>query len=110
MSAGRYGFSPTAGGTLTFLGSSGGATRQAIPGLGPNILVTNGTGANPIDGSVAFIRMGDVTVAATVNDLPIQRGGKIMLARDPTSQTYASVIMAGTSGTVYVTAGDGGIL
>lgn len=57
-------------------------------------------------GSLAFIKFGDASVVATVNDTPVMPGA-IELFRKSAAQTHIAAITASGTATIYATTGDG---
>ncbi len=80
-----------------------GATSSAVAlaGGGETVVVTN-TAA-----TLAFVRFGaDPSVAATIADMPVLPGARVMLAANSLI-TYAAALLTSGTGLVLFTRGDG---
>jgi hypothetical protein len=94
-------FRPT--GTISFNASTTSASVQ-LAGGGDSVIVTNATS------SLAYVRFGaDLSVAASMSDMPILPNARVMLAVNSLI-TYAAVVLAAGSGLVLLTRGDGSFL
>ena len=85
---------------------SAGTTSSAVAllGNGETVLVTNAAA------SIAFVAFGTSSgVKATAASLPVLPNSQVLLAAN-TYLTYAAAILAGGSGTVYFTLGDGSVI
>jgi hypothetical protein len=77
------------------------ATTIALIGGGNAVLVYNATN------TIAYFRLGGATgLTATTSDTPVPPGARMLVGGGP-FVSYAAVILAVGSGTVYFTLGDG---
>ena len=73
----------------------------ALVGRGEAVLVYNASTG------VAFLRFGtDLTITATLSDVPVPAGTRMLLHAGTIASTV-SVVLGGGSGSVYVSRGDG---
>ncbi|MGH3635890.1 MAG: hypothetical protein ACREFY_01365 [Acetobacteraceae bacterium] len=87
-------------GTVSLAATTSSAS-VALAGGGETVVVTNTTTA------LAFVRFGaDPSVTATVADMPVLAGARVMLAANPLI-THAAAVLATGSGNVLFTRGDG---
>jgi H2-forming N5,N10-methylenetetrahydromethanopterin dehydrogenase-like enzyme len=94
-------FRPT--GTVSLAAGTNSAS-VALAGGGDSVVVTN------ITTSLAYVRFGaDPSVAATVADMPVLAGSRVMLGVNSLIEYAAAVLVSG-SGNVLLTRGDGSYL
>jgi len=85
--------------TVSLAGSTIAVTR-ALPAGGTSVLITNAAS------DYIFVRLGTVGVLATVNDVPVPAGARLLLhAPEPVSAI--SVLLNSGTGTVFVSRGTG---
>lgn len=97
VSASVSGFTPN-GNVATPLAVTGTTGRVALP-AGTSILISN-PGA-----TTAYVRLGDVTVAATTSDIPVQAGGAVGLTVG--ANTHLAAITASSTTTINLAGGAG---
>jgi hypothetical protein len=88
------------------VGIAAGTSSVATPlaGGGETVVVTNPTSA------LAYVRFGsDSGIAATLQDMPVLPGGRVILSINSLI-THAAAVLASGSGTVLLTRGDGSIV
>ncbi|GAB0115324.1 hypothetical protein [Acidisoma sp. C75] len=91
-------FTPEA--TVTISASTT-STAILLGGAGPSLLVFNATA------STAFLRLGaGLQTTASLADLPIPAGGRVLLGVSATVTAAAALLSSG-SGTLYLTRGSG---
>jgi hypothetical protein len=91
-------FRPT--GTVSL---SAGTSSAAVPlaGGGDSVLVTN------TSASLAYVRFGaDPSVSASIADMPVSANSRALLSAN-SLVSYAAAVLAGGSGAVLFTRGDG---
>lgn len=87
-------------GTVVVAAGTGSANTTLSVG-GEAVLVFNASAA------VAFVRFGtDLTVTATVSDMPVPAGGRMLIHAGEYAST-AAVLLSSGSGSVYFSRGNG---
>ncbi len=76
------------------------ATSQRLAAGGTSVLVTNAAG------DYAFVRLGSTGVLATINDVPVPAGARLLL-HAPEPVNAVSVVLNSGTGTVFVSRGAG---
>lgn len=97
VSASISGFTPN-GNVAIPLAVTGTTARVALP-AGASVLVSNP------GSTAAYVRLGDVTVAATTSDIPVPAGGAVGLTVG--ANTYLAAITASSTTTINLAGGTG---
>jgi hypothetical protein len=99
----RAPFTPS--GSSVAIASSGSFIRRPITTEADQVLIQNTQ--SQLVGGMAFYRLGDSTVEATVNDTPLGPRESTLVSRSPDKHTHLAVISDGTALVVYLTPGQG---